>query len=74
MRYKTVSVRCKDAIAGSLLFAATAAVVVLQNSRQGVLWDLSFMLEDAYRISLGWVPRAPALLTCDAVTCDDGLG
>ena len=56
MRYKTVSERCKDAIAGSLLFAATAAVVVLQNSRQGVLWDLSFMLEDAYRISLGWVP------------------
>jgi len=56
MRYKTVSVRCKDAIAGSVLFAATAAVVVLQNSRQGVLWDLSFILEDAYRRSLGWVP------------------
>jgi hypothetical protein len=56
MRYKAGSLQCKDAIAGSLLFAATAAVVVLQNSRLGVLWDLSFMLEDAYRISLGWVP------------------
>jgi hypothetical protein len=56
MRYKTVSVHCKDAIAGSLLFAATAAMVVLQNTRLGVLWDLSFMLEDAYRVSLGRVP------------------
>ncbi len=56
MRYKAGSLRCKDAIAGSLLFAATAAAVVLQNSRLGVLWDLSFMLEDAYRISLGRVP------------------
>jgi hypothetical protein len=56
MRYKTVSVQYKDVIAGSLLFAATAAVVVLQNSRLGVSWDLSFILEDAYRISLGQVP------------------
>ena len=46
----------RDGIAGSLLFAATAAVVVWQNSRLGVLWDLSFILEHAYRISLGQVP------------------
>jgi hypothetical protein len=56
MREKTVPVWCKDAIAGSVLFAATAAVVVWQNSRLGVLWDLSFVLEQAYRISLGQVP------------------
>ncbi len=56
MRYKALPLRCKDGIAGSLLFAATAAVVVLQNTRLGILWDLSFMLEDAYRISLGQVP------------------
>jgi hypothetical protein len=56
MRYKAVSPQCKDGIAGSLLFAATAAVVVLQNTRLGILWDLSFILEDAYRISLGQVP------------------
>jgi hypothetical protein len=56
MRYEALSLRCKDGIAGSLLFAATAAVVVLRNLRQGVLWDVSFILEDAYRISLGQVP------------------
>lgn len=56
VREKTVSVWCKDGIAGSLLFAATAAVVVWQNSRLGVLWDLSYILENAYRISLGQVP------------------
>ena len=56
MRYEALSLRCKDGIAGSLLFAATAAVVVLRNLRLGVLWDVSFILEDAYRISLGQVP------------------
>jgi len=43
-------------LAGSLLFAATAAVVAWQNSKLGVLWDLSFELENAYRIALGQVP------------------
>jgi len=47
---------CKDAVAAFVLFAATAAVVIWQNSRLGVLWDLSFVLEQAYRISLGQVP------------------
>lgn len=39
-----------------LLFLATAAVVLWQNSRLGVLWDLSYILENSYRISLGDVP------------------
>ena len=42
--------------AALLLFAASAAVVVWQNSRLGVLWDASYILENAYRISLGDVP------------------
>ena len=41
---------------GAFLFLATAAVVVWQNSRLAVLWDLSYILENAYRTSLGDVP------------------
>jgi hypothetical protein len=41
---------------GAFLFLATAAVVVSQNSRLGVLWDLSYILENSARISLGDVP------------------
>ena len=43
-------------IAALFLFLATALVVVWQNSRLGVLWDLSYVLENPYRISLGDVP------------------
>ncbi|MDX6385096.1 MAG: hypothetical protein QOK48_2669, partial [Blastocatellia bacterium] len=43
-------------IAGLLLFTATALVVLWQNSRLAVLWDLSYTLENSYRISLGDVP------------------
>src|SRR5213594_2414792 len=46
----------RDWIAALLLFSATAAVVLWQNSRLGVLWDLSYILENSYRISLGDVP------------------
>ena len=46
----------RDGMAALLLFLATAAVVVWQNSRLGVLWDLSYILENSYRISLGDVP------------------
>src|SRR5439155_18618327 len=42
--------------AALFLFLATAAVVVWQNSRLAVLWDLSYILENAYRMSLGDVP------------------
>src|SRR5438067_3082072 len=38
------------------LFLATAAVVLWQNSRLGVLWDLSYILENSYRVSLGDMP------------------
>jgi hypothetical protein len=46
---------CSRAAAG-LLFAATASVVLLQNSRLAVLWDLSYILENSFRISLGQIP------------------
>src|SRR5712691_3595193 len=48
--------RPRDWLAALLLFSATAAVVGWQNSRLGVLWDLSYILENSYRISLGDVP------------------
>ena len=41
---------------GLFLFFATAVVVVWQNSRLAVLWDLSYVLENAFRISIGDVP------------------
>jgi hypothetical protein len=46
----------RDWMAALFLFLATAAVVVWQNSRLGVLWDLSAILENSYRISRGDVP------------------
>src|ERR1700694_5977492 len=45
-----------DFVAGAFLFLGTAAVVVWQNTRLGVLWDLSYIFENSYRISLGDVP------------------
>ena len=42
----------RDWIAAIALFLATAAVVLWQNSRLGVLWDLSYILENSYRVSL----------------------
>src|SRR5258708_25750966 len=38
---------------GAILFFATAGVIVWQNLRLGILWDLSYILETSYRISLG---------------------
>ena len=45
-----------DLLTAVFLFLATAAVVVGQNSRLAVLWDLSYVLENAHRISLGDIP------------------
>ncbi len=41
---------------GLFLFLATAAVVVWQNSRLAVLWDLSYVLENSFRMSLSQLP------------------
>jgi hypothetical protein len=42
--------------AALFLFVGTSAVVIWQNSRLAVLWDLSYILENSYRISLGQLP------------------
>src|SRR5437667_3671793 len=42
--------------AALFLFLAPASVIVWQNSRLAVLWDLSYTLENSYRISLGDIP------------------
>jgi len=45
-----------DTVTAILLFTVTAIVVIWQNLRLGVLWDLSYILENAHRISLGDIP------------------
>jgi hypothetical protein len=45
-----------DWAAALFLFLGTSAVVAWQNSRLAVLWDLSYVLENSYRISLGDFP------------------
>ncbi|MGZ5862105.1 MAG: hypothetical protein ACXWKB_02295 [Methyloceanibacter sp.] len=45
-----------DWLLAFFLFSATALVVVWQNSRLGVLWDPSYVLENSFRMSLGQVP------------------
>jgi hypothetical protein len=45
-----------DTLTAILLFTATALVVVWQNLRLGMLWDISYILENAHRMSLGDVP------------------
>lgn len=45
-----------ERLAAPLLLLATAAVVVWQNRRLTVLWDLSYILESASRIAAGDVP------------------
>ncbi len=49
-------VRACDLLTAAFLFLATAAFVLWQNSKLTVLWDLSYILENATRISLGQVP------------------
>jgi hypothetical protein len=38
------------------LFIGSALVVIWQNSHLAVLWDLSYVLDNSYRIALGQVP------------------
>ena len=46
----------RDWIAGAVLFAATAGVILWQNAHVAVLYDLSYILNTATRIALGQVP------------------
>lgn len=55
-KQKAIEPRRSDAVAAALLAIATACVVVWQNSRLTILWDLSYILENASRMAAGQVP------------------
>ena len=46
----------RDLLAATVLSLATAAFVLWQNSRLAVLWDIGYLLDSAYRMSLGQLP------------------
>jgi len=46
----------RDWVTALFLFLGTSAVVVWQNTRLAVIWDLSYVLENSYRISVGDIP------------------
>src|ERR1700739_2142414 len=48
--------RRRATIAAALLFLATSAFVLWQNSRVAVLWDLGYLLDTSWRIAAGQVP------------------
>ncbi len=45
-----------ELVVGLFLFCGTAAVVIWQNAHLAVIWDLSYTLENSYRIALGEFP------------------
>src|SRR5689334_5016796 len=45
-----------DWAAAAFLFAATVGIVLWQNSRLVVLWDLSYVLDSATRMASGQMP------------------
>jgi len=46
----------RDLFVAIALFLATTGFVLWQNSQVAVLWDLSYLLDTSYRISLGQMP------------------
>ena len=48
--------RASDSITAAVLFLATAGFTLWQNMRVAVLWDLSYLLDSAWRFSLGQLP------------------
>jgi hypothetical protein len=46
----------RDALTSATLFLATAAFTLYQNTRVAVLWDISFLLDTAWRWTLGQLP------------------
>ena len=57
-----------DWLVAVLLFLGTAAVVLWQNSRLAVLWDLSYILETSHRIALGDIPYRDFVLPYPPLT------
>ncbi len=56
MRARNRSRMWLDWLVALSLALVSAGVVFWQNSRLAVLWDLSYILENSYRISLGDIP------------------
>ena len=48
--------RLRDTLAALTLFLATAAFTLYQNAHVAVLWDLTYLLDTSYRITLGQLP------------------
>ena len=48
--------RLRDTFTAALLFLATTAFTLWQNTRVAVLWDISYLLDTSYRIRLGQFP------------------
>lgn len=48
--------RLRDGIAAAFLFAFSADCAWFQNGQVGVLWDLGYLLDTAWRIVLGQMP------------------
>jgi hypothetical protein len=48
--------RVRSALVAAALFLATAAFTLWQNTRVAVLWDLSYLLDTSFRISLYQLP------------------
>jgi len=48
--------RWTDWLIALCLAVASVAIVIWQNSHLAVLWDLSYILENSYRMSLGQIP------------------
>jgi hypothetical protein len=51
-----VKSRVRDILTAAALFFATAAFTLWQNARVAVLWDLSYLLDTSFRISLHQLP------------------
>ena len=48
--------RFRDTLTAATLFIATVAFTLWQNTRVAVLWDISFLLDTAWRFSAGQLP------------------
>src|ERR1035438_9195477 len=48
--------RLHDTLTAAVLFLASAAFTLWQNTRVAALWDISYLLDTSYRISLGQLP------------------
>src|SRR4051794_9034578 len=46
----------RDVVAGTVLGLATSLFVAWQNARLTILWDFSYVIENATRIAMGDVP------------------